>query len=104
MFLSQSKILRFGICCWLVNAAAAHPAFSQKDETQTTASMRSAPSAESVGRKNLYVHLGEIAKGYTRARAVEVAGIQSRAAAEVRQMKVHKLVLSLMGRCRSVVR
>jgi len=50
-----------------------------------------------VGRTNLYLHLDEIAKGYTAARAAEVAGIQSRVAAEVRQAKVRKLVLSLIG-------
>ena len=96
VFPPQSKILRFGISCWLM-AATAHPSFSQEDGAQTTASKPDAPSAETVGRTNLYVHLDEIAKGYTAARAAEVAGIQSRAAAEARQAKVHQLVLSLMG-------
>jgi dienelactone hydrolase len=97
MFLHRSKVLRFSICCWLLNAAAGHLAFSQKDETQTTASKPNAPSAESAGRTNLYLHLDEIAKGYTASRAAEVTGIRSRAAAEVRQAKVRQLVLSLIG-------
>src|SRR3984885_2764681 len=96
VFPPQSKILRFGISCWLM-AATAHPSFSQKDGAQTAASKPDAPSAETVGRTNLYVHLDEIATGYTAVRAAEVAGIQSRAAAEARQAKVHQLVLSLMG-------
>jgi hypothetical protein len=64
MFSSQSKIPLFGIYCWLLNAAAAHPAFSQKDGTQTTASSGMRRVRKLWSREPLRAP-GEIAKGYT---------------------------------------
>lgn len=50
-----------------------------------------------IGRSHLTHYLDAIAAGYTAARATSVASIHTRAAAEARQTKVRKQILSLIG-------